>query len=47
MVSSALARVLARRDIHYAWVVVAVTFLTMLDRGRHGRARGADRAAGK
>ena len=30
MVSSALARLLARRDIHYGWVVVAVTFLTML-----------------
>src|SRR5579864_5342441 len=28
--SSALAAVLARRKIHYGWVVVAVTFLTML-----------------
>ena len=30
MVSSALAAALARRNIHYGWVVVAVTFLTML-----------------
>jgi MFS family permease len=30
MVSSALPAALARRDIHYGWVVVAVTFLTML-----------------
>src|SRR6201997_5717765 len=30
MVSSALAAALARRDIHYGWVVVGVTFLTML-----------------
>jgi MFS family permease len=29
-VSSALAAALARRNIHYGWVVVAVTFLTML-----------------
>jgi sugar phosphate permease len=29
-VSSALAALLARRHIHYGWVVVAVTFLTML-----------------
>jgi len=29
-VLSTLAAVLARRDIHYGWVVVAVTFLTML-----------------
>jgi len=28
--SSALAATLARRDIHYGWVVVGVTFLTML-----------------
>jgi MFS family permease len=28
--SSALAGALARRDIHYGWVVVAVTFLTLL-----------------
>lgn len=28
--SQALAARLARRNIHYAWVVVAVTFLTML-----------------
>jgi MFS family permease len=28
--SSGLAVALARRDIHYGWVVVAVTFLTML-----------------
>src|SRR5690349_512805 len=30
MLSSALAAVLARRNIHYGWVVVGVTFLTML-----------------
>ena len=28
--STALARVLAHRNIHYGWVVAAVTFLTML-----------------
>lgn len=30
MVSSALAKGLERRNIHYGWVVMAVTFLTML-----------------
>jgi MFS family permease len=30
MISSPLAAALARRKIHYGWVVVAVTFLTML-----------------
>src|SRR5271154_650719 len=30
MPSTALAATLARRNIHYGWVVVAVTFLTML-----------------
>lgn len=30
MISNALAGVLRRHDIHYGWVVVAVTFLTML-----------------
>ncbi|OWV87943.1 MFS transporter [Rhizobium sp. N122] len=30
MVSTALATTLARRNIHYGWVVVAATFLTML-----------------
>jgi MFS family permease len=30
MISSAVAGLLARRNIHYGWVVVAVTFLTML-----------------
>jgi sugar phosphate permease len=30
MASSGLVAVLARRNIHYGWVVVAVTFLTML-----------------
>lgn len=30
MTSSSVAALLARRDIHYGWVVVAVTFLTML-----------------
>ncbi|MDE2284869.1 MAG: MFS transporter [Hyphomicrobiales bacterium] len=30
MMSSGLAAVLARHNIHYGWVVVAVTFLTML-----------------
>src|SRR6202795_1121888 len=30
MVSSPLAAALPRRNIHYGWVVVAVTFLTML-----------------
>src|ERR1700754_1342598 len=30
MVSTALASTLARRNIHYGWVVVAATFLTML-----------------
>src|ERR1700731_777051 len=30
MPSNALAAALARRNIHYGWVVVAVTFLTLL-----------------
>jgi sugar phosphate permease len=30
MISSSLAAALARRDLHYGWVVVAVTFLAML-----------------
>ena len=30
MVSSALAAALARRNIHYGWVIVAVTFLTTI-----------------
>lgn len=30
MISSPLAALLARRNIHYSWVVIAVTFLTML-----------------
>ena len=30
MVSTGLAAALARRNIHYGWIVVAVTFLTML-----------------
>ncbi len=30
MASSTLSVALARRNIHYGWVVVAVTFLTML-----------------
>ena len=30
MISSSLAAALGRRDIHYGWVVAAVTFLTML-----------------
>ena len=30
MVSSRLAAILARHNIHYGWVVVAVTFLTMM-----------------
>jgi MFS family permease len=30
MISSRLALLLARRNIHYSWVVAAVTFLTML-----------------
>ena len=30
MVSAGLAAALARRNIHYGWVVVGVTFLTML-----------------
>src|SRR5690349_22093092 len=30
MISSRLAALLARRNIHYGWAVVAVTFLTML-----------------
>src|ERR1700723_2457403 len=30
MVSSALAAVLARHNIHYGWVIVAVTFLTTI-----------------
>ena len=30
MISSKLAIILARRNIHYGWVVVGVTFLTML-----------------
>src|SRR6202522_1610992 len=30
MVSSGLAAALARRNIHYGWVVVGVTFVTML-----------------
>ncbi|MGV2103345.1 MFS transporter [Rhizobium sp. 21-4511-3d] len=30
MVSTALASTLARRNIHYGWIIVAATFLTML-----------------
>src|SRR5208337_4340105 len=30
MVSARLAAALARRNIHYGWIVVGVTFLTML-----------------
>jgi hypothetical protein len=30
MISSPLAAALARRNIHYGWIVVGVTFLTML-----------------
>ncbi|MGV1801496.1 MFS transporter [Agrobacterium vitis] len=30
MISNALASMLARRNIHYGWIVVAATFLTML-----------------
>src|SRR5262249_35460353 len=30
MISSPLAAALARRNIHYDWIVVGVTFLTML-----------------
>ena len=30
MISSPLATALARRNIHYGWIVVGVTFLTML-----------------
>src|ERR1700723_2520941 len=30
MVSSALAAALERRNIHYGWVIVAVTFLTTI-----------------
>jgi MFS family permease len=30
MISSSLAASLARRNVHYSWVVIAVTFLTML-----------------
>ncbi len=38
--SASLAAVLARRNVHYGWVVAAVTFLTMLvTAGRGGRAR--------
>ena len=29
MISSSLAAALGRRDLHYGWVVAAVTFLTM------------------
>jgi hypothetical protein len=46
MISSPLAAALARRNIHYGWIVVGVTFLTMLVTARrHGRARRADRSA--
>jgi len=30
MISSPVAAALARRNIHYGWIVVGVTFLTML-----------------
>ena len=30
MISSSLAAALKRRNVHYGWVVVGVTFLTML-----------------
>ena len=47
MLSSSLAAVLARRNIHYGWVVVAVTFLTMLvTAGAMGAPGVLDRAAG-
>ncbi len=45
MVSTALASTLARRNIHYGWVVVAATFLTMLVTWRHGRTRRSHQAA--
>ena len=30
MISTVVARSLARRQVHYSWVTLAVTFLTML-----------------
>ena len=46
MISNWLSAALARRNIHYGWVMVGVTFLTALDHRRHGRrARRLHRAA--
>ena len=46
MISNWLSAALARRNIHYGWVMVGVTFLTALITRRHGRrARRLHRAA--
>ena len=46
MISNWLSAALARRNIHYGWVMVGVTFLTALITRRHRRrARRIHRAA--
>ncbi len=46
MISNWLSAALARRNIHYGWVMVGVTFFTSLITRRHGRrARRVHRAA--
>jgi hypothetical protein len=46
MISNWLSAALARRNIHYGWVMVGVTFLHRADHRRRGRrARRLHRAA--
>ncbi len=46
MISNWLSAALARRNIHYGWVMVGVTFLTaLISAGTVGRARRLHRAA--
>ena len=46
MISNWLSAALARRNIHYGWVMVGVTFLAALIIGRHRRrARRVHRTA--
>ena len=45
MLSTRLAASLQRRDIHYGWVVIAATFLTMLATAGALGSAGDDRTA--
>jgi hypothetical protein len=40
MISDWLSAALARRNIHYGWVMVGVTFPHRADQRRHGRSAG-------